>query len=606
MNRLFEKNYKVLKANHPLLVFEKETYDIPIDKILQQEVGECVWNLQSESEMDTPITIWCDQFEDCSYLNIFLIFGFGDYRYVKCLSEQYPDNLIIVYEPCEEILAKQMCSYDLTELFQKPTVRIVAGKKIRLLFEAVLSTFVTYNNINHLLYGVIPNYVKMFAEEFDEYRRKIKEFAEFEVVTRNTLILREDCRGKNFLYNLDRFWKETGISELAKALESVDKTKMPAVIVAAGPSLDKNILLLKEYQDKVFVLCVDAALRTAQKNGVKPNLIISTDPKFKDPTIFDNTYGKNLPLVVAVTSDYRILQKNGAKKFYYYERGEYIDRILQDTEGALHGLNTGGSVANGAFSLVTDFMKFQTVILIGQDLGYPDNRLHAKDVFYDEKEIKPEEDSIYFYVDSVDGGKVLTEENMNMYRLWYENQITDHPELTVIDATEGGALIHGTKIMTLAEALADYTDNSKVDFDALIANTPPLLSETDKNCVSKRIEESYQNIDSIIQKLKKQEKIYDKLDMLNRKGKYKTKEFKDCVKKMREFHSYIEEEPDIKLIQLYTNRGEYVVSDKLQTSVKNTYEEIKLVVDSGRELLHDYIAGAEKLKENWTLARQLS
>lgn len=604
MNDTFYKNYKMLMDYNYEISFETEEYESSSDDRLFIEREGKKWNLQSEYDMSRPVQVWCDQFENVSYLNKFMIFGMGDVSYVRELMRRYPDNMIIIFEPCEEILARQMCHMDMEDIFTNENIKIVVGKQNRLSLEITFRIFVSYGDYDNILYASLPNYPKIFENEYTEYLQQIRNLVRREVMTRNTLIERQGCRGRNFLYNLERFYMESGIAELGKSFQKVDKTKCPAVLISAGPSLDKNIHILKEYQDKVFIVCVDAAIRVVYKNGIKPDLLVTQDPEFKDPSVFENEYGRDIPILVALTSDYRIIEKNYARKFYIYEGESYIDDILNETNCEMFGLHSGGSVANTAFSLIQRVAGFKTIILIGQDLGYPNNRRHASDVFYGEKTIKKEDEKDFFYVESIDGGQVLTEGNMNMYRLWFENVIEDFPDLTIVDATEGGAMIHGTEILSLQEALEKYTDGKTYDFSSVINDAEDLFSDSEKEYIKKRIDKSFIKLDSIVEKLEAQREVYNQLDLLNRKGKYKTREFHRCVEKISQFHEYTQKESEIELIRLYANKGEYQAMDELQAKESNVYDEIKLVVDSGRKLLDAYIEGGKELKREWIKIRE--
>lgn len=604
MNDIFNKNYKMLRDYNCAIFFETEEYESSSDDRLIIEREGKKWNLQSKYDMRKPVQVWCDQFEKVSYLNKFMIFGMGDVSYVRELMHRYPDNMIIIFEPCEEILAKQMCHMDMDDIFTNENIKIVVGKQSRLSLEITFRTFVSYGDYDNILYASLPNYPKIFENEYTEYLQQIRNLVRREVMTRNTLIERQGCRGRNFLYNLERFYMESGIAELGKSFQRIDKTNCPAVLISAGPSLDKNIHVLKGYQDKVFIVCVDAAVRVAYKNGIKPDLLVTQDPKFQDPSVFENEYGRDIPILVALTSDYRIIEKNYARKFYVYEGESYIDDILEETNCEMFGLHSGGSVANTAFSFIQRVAGFKTIILIGQDLGYPKNRRHASDVFYGEKTINKEDEKDYFYVESIDGGQVLTEDNMNMYRLWFENVIEDYPELTIVDATEGGAMIHGTEILSLQEALEKYTDGKTYDFSGVINDAEDLFTDSEKEYIKKRIDKSFIKLDGIVEKLEAQREIYNQLDLLNRKGKYRTLEFQRCVEKISQFHEYTQKESEIELIRLYANKGEYQAMDELQAKESNVYDEIKLVVDSGRKLLDAYIEGGKELKREWMKIRE--
>ena len=604
--QLFEKNYKSLIDNNGTLELKELEYEkiADYDECMRVTIDGKQWFLQSNVDRSHAINVWCEQFKNISYLTSFVIFGFGDRRYVRELYARYPDNSIIIYEPTEEILVRQMYIEDMSDILGNPHIKIAIGKNRRNLLEIWFKMFISYGGMETSQFAIIPNYNKMFEAEYEEYIEQIKQMIDWEIMNRNTKIVREDCRADGFLYNLDRFWKESGIAELRKTFDALDKEERAAVLIAAGPSLDKNIHLLSEYKGKVFIVCVDAALRVALKHKIRPDIIVTQDPKFKDTTMFDNEYAEQLPVIVSMTSDYHMVQKSKGRKFYISEGVEYVDYIVDGTKGELYGLHTGGSVANTAFSFIFQVAGFKNIILVGQDLGYPGNKKHANDVFYDEEMISEENHSGYFYVDSIDGGKVLTEENMNIYRLWYENVLVDYPELNVIDATEGGALIKGTKIQTLEEALHGYDNVESYDYEKLINNSDFLFTDKEKELVQDRIEKSYNSLDEMVEKLKKQEQVYDKLDGLNRKRKYGTNAFEKCIHEVEEFHKWANSNKDMNLISLYTNRDEYAILDEMQKDVTNTYGEISLVIKSGKKLLNAYIDGANKLKKEWRKMRE--
>ena len=357
-NTTFEKNYGLLKRYNNVEL-EKENYAGEAKEYLTVLAEDKEWYLQSKVNMTEPVSAWCDQFENITYLNSFMIFGLGDIRYIRELSRMYPDNPIVVYEPCEEILANQMSKENMEDILTNSNIKIASGKNKRQLLETLFRKFISFSRLDNIEYAVIPNYTKIFKEEYEDYLKQIKEYVNKDVMTRNTLIVREDCRAKNFLYNLDCFWKESGTVELKRILSTINKDKYAAVLVAAGPSLDKNIEQLLNYKDKVFIVCVDAALRAMLKHGIRPDIIVTQDPEFKDPSIFDNVYAEEIPVVVSITSDFRMIKKCHGRKFYIYEGGIYLDYLMKETQGELYELHTGGSVANTAFSFICHVAGFK-------------------------------------------------------------------------------------------------------------------------------------------------------------------------------------------------------------------------------------------------------
>ena len=71
---------------------------------------------------------------------------------------------------------------------------------------------------------------------------------------------------------------------------------VPVIIVAAGPSLNKNIDVLKKAEGKALIIVVDAALRAVYAHHVKANLGISLDARVPD-RFFEGIDIENLPFV---------------------------------------------------------------------------------------------------------------------------------------------------------------------------------------------------------------------------------------------------------------------------------------------------------------------
>ena len=139
----------------------------------------------------------------------------------------------------------------------------------------------------------------------------------------------------------------------------------------------------------------------------------------------------------------------------------------------VEGMQTGGSVANNAFYLA-EFLGFRNIILVGQDLAFTDNKIHASNV-YRELSIEEDTENEYTYVDGQDGSKMLTYVNFRLYKEWFEHRIKDNSDINVINATQGGAKIYGAVHMSLEDAVKKYC---VYDFNhEIIEEVPYLFSD---------------------------------------------------------------------------------------------------------------------------------
>lgn len=250
-----------------------------------------------------------------------------------------------------------------------------------------------------------------------------------------------------------------GLEELKGKFEGV-----PAIIVSGGPSLDKNVELLKQAEGKAVILSTDAAYRACRRLGVKADAIASIErdePTYKhfyenqemDPDMV--LIGPSLmwPDIIGTFPGKKVLMKKtkgGADGWW----GNFFPSI--------EWLNMGFSCANVAHAVASE-MGCEPIILIGQDFAYTDNKKHSEDAKYHKQNIveeKKQGDKETLWVEDIYGELVQTTEYFNLFRQGMESRILVDQRL-VIDATEGGAKIKGTKIMTFADAIAEYCTKDK-------------------------------------------------------------------------------------------------------------------------------------------------
>lgn len=610
MDSLLRKNFKASKDTvvgweyKNEKEFLKQNKDETEDNELKMVKDGREWNLHSRVDMESPVDIWCEQFLDknISYTSIFLIYGFGHKRYIEKLIEKYPDNAVFVYEPFQEVLIQQMKMYDMTELLKNEKLIIFTGDNRFEMWRKYVGSIISYDNYHDLICGVLPNYIKADEDEYKEFKETIEYCICNEVESMRMKVAAEENRGRNFLYNCNDFIHQAGIKELKDAFAKHKFDDYPAVVVSAGPSLENNVEELARYKGKAFIIGLNASLKVLRKHNITPDIMLSYDAKISDFTPFENEEINHIPLLTNITSDYRVVRANKSRRFYDYENNEYIGKLAGELNVKLIRSESGGCVANAAFAFAQR-MGFNNIILIGQDLAYTNNKIHAgqradkNDIDINEKE--------YVMVKGVYEDEVPTDRILCLYKKWFEERIADSPDLNVINATEGGAYIEGATHMTLKEALEKYCVGTEIDFRKIVDDSGMLFSDRKRKKALEIIHNSEMNIDNEKKALLDKKRIYERLDTLNRKQKYHTSEFKKCIKESGEVQKYIEESKEMELIQLFVNNTELFVKNKMREKETTAYDEIKLAVDSGKELIDGYVLACDKLKEAWDEVHRL-
>jgi len=223
------------------------------------------------------------------------------------------------------------------------------------------------------------------------------------------------------------------------------------VLVAAGPSLNKNMHLLQGLQEKALIISCDASFIPIMKKGIRPHLVASlertpgVDLFYSGIKNFSGVYFIALPILMP-----EVIDAFKGKKFIAY-RGFSHFGWLEEEKGTL---NVGISVANLSFKILVE-LGCDPIILIGQDLAYAeDGDTHVEgDIFGSRSEHIRSQPVIE--LEGNDGKPVKSEKSWEIMKYTYEEDIAAYKG-TCINATEGGARILGTEIMPFRKAIEKY------------------------------------------------------------------------------------------------------------------------------------------------------
>jgi len=303
----------------------------------------------------------------------------------------------------------------------------------------------------------------------------------------------------NILLNSVRYLAHPGINGLRDAFAG-----KPAIVVAAGPSLDKNIRLLPEAQGKAVIVCVGTVLKKLLACGVRPHLVVSIDPAELNYKYFAGIASPCGTVLAADPESCPKILENypGPKLVIGIDTPE--TRWLDTFAPAKSALPKGRSVGHTAFYLAR-FMGADPIILTGLDLCFPDGRAHAADcnlAWGDELDVKTEPDLVM--VKGVDGKMHPTRKNFLNFLTIFEDEFAK-TGARVIDATEGGARKRGSFVTTLREAM-DRFCAAPLDaspFLNVILETP----QADLAAFASAVERACRDIDAVIETCSQTRKI---------------------------------------------------------------------------------------------------
>jgi hypothetical protein len=220
----------------------------------------------------------------------------------------------------------------------------------------------------------------------------------------------------------------------------IQKNK-PVLIVAAGPSLNKQLPILFKFQHVFTILAVDTVWPILKKHGITPDVLFALDSRSKTSWPKDGIDDQTC-FAVDVGCAPRLVWSN--KKNHFFSTTSHSVMSLLGRLGSFADIvPTGGSVATSAFGLARH-MGANPIVLIGQDLALTDGKDHADGYLhvYSDSFLK-ERTETGFDVEGYYGQQVKTEKQLLFYKNWYEEQVRLYPETMVINSTEGGAKING-------------------------------------------------------------------------------------------------------------------------------------------------------------------
>ena len=342
-----------------------------------------------------------------------------------------------------------------------------------------------------------------------------------------------------------------------------------------------------------MIIAVDTALKTVLRAGVRPDLTICVDPR-KEIEFFGHEQFKDVPAVFEMEIPSAIIDMHSGSRFYAGSGEEDIPnhyRKLYFGEG-YKTIAGGGSVANSAFSLAME-LGFKTIILVGQDLAFTDGKGHTKGAYdNEEKNVKDATQAEYVCeVESIDGGTVKTETRMRSYLRWFENSIAAHKEIKVIDATEGGALIHGSTVMKLSEVIQSECSMNAIDYREVINSIPQQFDDDMQKEIFGYLADINTAIDELEAEINGGIKAYNDLAGAIRVGN--TSLVSEIMKKVRAVNELEEKEPLFSLIKRYAVEDRYNVKEDLYQSET---DDTMAAINGGIKLLKSYINGMEIMK----------
>lgn len=531
---------------------------------------------------------WVQSIEKITKSSVFVFIGIGSALYIKeLLRECEPEVTIVIYEPSPSIFKAVLENVDLSVEIQKHKFIFLLEGFNGGTYEYTISRFMTIEQMSYFHYFIHPNYSELFPDEVLKRTKFTNRCSEDLVVYKNTTVRFMSTFANNLLHNI----RYLPFHYKARQLKGAIPTDIPAIIISAGPSLNKNIKDLKEAKNKAFLIAVDTAIKPLLNHGIEPDVFVIVDG-LKPVSLIEAEGVSNIPLITPFVAAKDVLEYHKGKKFFF-EDGSTLPKYLFDMcKISFEGVATGGSVANNAFSLAA-LMGFKRIIFVGQDLALTGNKTHADGTFEEKMKEVDTSSKQYFEVDAIDGGKVMTRFDFDRYRQWFEDAIKQYQLENVIDATEGGALIKGTEVMTLKEAI-EKECTKEVNIKELIDSISPVMQGKNEKRVYQYLCSIPQKLVKLEQKILRAKREYERIEKICTKKKFDEEKYIKACKNVKKITEEIMKEP-LSFIIMESLRD---LDFAMRSGVTDTQDDIQKegieVAKYGQHMLY-YMSECEKV-----------
>lgn len=432
--------------------------------------------------------------------------GLGLGYYIKALIELLgEETVILVSEPDLVTIKTALEQTDLSKELGAGRIEILTSLDKPTLHERLQrrSTMLMLGTVL-----AVPPIAREYQSQFHhDCRQAILEFAAFARMSLVTLLRNAEITARNVAHNLPTYVCTPPPDILRRKF-----TGCPAILVAAGPSLGRNLDRLRELRNHAVVIAAQTTLRLLLSRGIHPHFVTSLDFSELSRQFFEGVeMPEDLVLVAEPKATWHVIDTFRGSRGMTGRRVTLLDnsfahRCLGEDLAKRTPMEPGATVMHLAFYLA-QWLGCDPIIFIGQDLAFTGHCYYAPGVpihraWYPEMgrfgslETKEWERivrqrQILRKVKDLHGRDIYTDEQLFTYLVQFERDFA-RSAARVIDATEGGARKAGTTVMTLDEAAQQYCriPLAAERFDYLQARWyQPTKLQTARAALARRLEE---------------------------------------------------------------------------------------------------------------------
>ncbi|EED2142650.1 motility associated factor glycosyltransferase family protein [Campylobacter jejuni] len=442
-NILLKESLKEIKSSKFELILGKDNLDINL-----KDTSDNTFLYENViDELNSMLNTYNDKY---LLYPVLYFYGFGNGILFKALLQNKNHQHIVVFEKDIEIIWIMFHILDFSSELQSARLMVLQTSSLDIEFFSNFCSSKPFFQFSRIYFlELMSHYYERFHEDILGLNKKLAENFKNSIVSHGNDPLDALQGIEQFVYNLPQMITHPSYKELLSKRKGISDT---AIIVSTGPSLTKQLPLLKKYANKATIFCADSSYPILAKHGIKPDYVCMLERDEIVAECFNNDFGefdKDIVFIVkSVTHPHTIkyLQKNNRAFILVSTYASFIQYLKLDYFGYF---NMGFSVAHMNF-LLTIHLKYKNIILIGQDLAYAkDGQTHSQGFIHANLHNGDYERDLDKFSTTAYGGngKVQSSEIWTLFRHNFEKDIVNikmNYHITTYNCTEGGARIEGT------------------------------------------------------------------------------------------------------------------------------------------------------------------
>lgn len=402
-----------------------------------------------------------------------LLLGFGLGYQAEALLARGRGIKVLVCAAEPALLVEAFLHRDLHELLSREELGFVVGVQGGADAGAVVPAL---DAMGSALFSILANRAeeKFRPEWYTGVRAAAERYSSKETINGNTLKRFGRLWVRNLARNLGCLGRLPGVALLEGRFSGI-----PALVLAAGPSLDEILPRLRELRERCLLIAVDTSLRSVLRAGVEPDFLVVVDPQYWN---WRHLEGLSSPssILVSESAAWPTVFRFSCRAAFLCSSLFPLGRAIESRTGAKGKLGAGGSVTTTAWDLGR-LLGAAPLYMAGLDLGFPRGATHARASLFEQRAISggrrlaPAETSHAaalfsggpLWALANDGGKVRTDKRMTLYAWWFESRLCHAEAPRTMGLSAHGLAIPGMGLASLDDILA--LPRRREEIDAVLA-----------------------------------------------------------------------------------------------------------------------------------------